>query len=1270
MKKIFLLLWFVLLGLSKVQAYEFEKNGIYYDIVKDKAVVVRNWSTSYTGDVVIPDSVEYYGHYYVVDSIGEEAFNSCGELTSVRLPEGLKNIGRGTFSLCSGLTSLSFPNGLISIGGDAFSNCSGLTSLSFPEGMTEIGDGAFAGCSGLTSLSFPNGLISIGDNAFEGCSGLTSLSFPEGMTEIGFRAFQRCGRWEALSFPSTMKSIDWRVFCEYHADGGYGECTCGSIKHIEVRDILTWCNSNRFVKWDHYVVASNADLYVDGELLTDVVLPDTLTRIRSALFYGCKKLHSVVFPKNLKVIDDYAFSGCIGIENLEFPRGLDSIKSSAFSGCEGLTSIAFPEGLTAVGDGAFYGCDKLDSLSFPASMKAINWTAFCTHRGNNGNSCSCGHIRYVNVKDLHTWINSVRNVEFEYGSPHLYFSKAHLYMGGKLLTHVVIPGDVTEVKPYTFSGMDSIRTVSMQKGVENVGISAFSGCRNLSSVSFSEGLKEISSYAFENCESLSSVSFSEGLEKIDSYAFENCGSLTSVVFPEGLTEIEERTFYGCDKLDSLSFPASMKAINWTAFCTHKGNYGNSCSCEHIRYVDVKDLHTWINSVRYLDSEYGYSHLYFPKAHLYVRGKLLTHVVIQGDVTEVKPYTFSGMDNIRTVSMQKGVENVGKQAFSDCRNLSSVSLSEGLKEISSYAFENCASLTSVAFPEGLTEIGNAAFYGCDKLDSLSFPTSMKAINWTAFCTHKGNYGNSCSCEHIRYVDVKDLHTWINSVRYVYSEYGYSHLYFPKAHLYTGGKLLTHAVIPSDIAEVKPYTFSGMDSIRTVSMQKGVENVGKLAFSGCRNLSSVSFSEGLKEISSYAFENCASLSSVTFSEGFEEIGERAFTGCDSLHSVKLPASIKKIGVSAFNNQGVEFQLYALVPPQRESNSLGENLVYVPESCIEAYRTAWSDKVNDILCLERQHDWDVTVEAEEKSSAVLQAVGGVSDNEAARNVVRLKVSGTVNSYDFMVMRNKMTSLRELDLTDAHVVYNPYEHYQGYHSWNDSLPDYAFYRKDLRVCKLPQSITYIGQSAFSECRKLTGMDIPEKVQEIGYAAFTGCNSLKEVEFHEGLERIGDDAFSNCALQDTIVFPQTLKHISYNAFAMNGSLKAVKFPVGLESIEGSAFNNCSGLSEVRFPASVLSVGSDAFVMCDNIKDVYTYIIDPFDLDQNTFTAGVFLKATLHVPETAQDNYYWNTQWSQFQGRLVTFNEPYEYFYLNKDLVIDEETPRLEGDTISGTGEV
>ena len=752
MKKIFLLLWFVLLGLSKVQAYQFEKNGIYYDIVNGKAVVVSGGSVMYSGDVVIPETVEFGGQHYVVDSIGEWAFNACSGLMSVKLPEKLRVIGRL----------------------------------------------AFVDCYGLTSISFPASLKVIGDGAFQNCDGLTSLSFPEGMTQIGDGAFQRCGRLETLFFPSTMKSIDWGVFCESHENEyGGGECTCDSIRRIEIKGIATWFNSNRFTERNHHVAAPYADLYVNGDLLTDIVLPDTMARIRPALFYGCKKLHSVVFPNNLKVIDDCAFENCTGIENLELPQGLDSIKSSAFSRCKGVKYVNLPQELKYIGMMAFGSCTELISVSFPNKL----------------------------------------------------------------------------------------------------------------------------------------------------------------------------------------------------------------------------------------------------------------------------------------------ENIAYGAFESCKSLQSVVLSEGLKSIESCAFQNCISLTSV---------------------------------------------------------------------------------------------------------------------------------------------------------------------------------------------KLPSTLRFIGDCAFNQCNVGFEFASIVPPTIEGmNPLGDedNLLYVPEEGIEAYRTAWSDKVNDILCLERQHDWDVMVEAEEKSSAVLQAVGGVSDNEAARNVVRLKVSGTVNSYDFMVMRNKMTSLRELDLTDAHVVYNPYEHYQGYHSWNDSLPDYAFYRKELRVCKLPQSITYIGQSAFSECRKLTGMDIPEKVQEIGYAAFTGCNCLKEVEFHEGLERIGSEGFSNCALQDTIVFPQTLKHISYNAFGMNGSLKAVKFPVGLESIESSAFNNCSGLSEVRFPASVLSVGSDAFMMCDNIKDVYTYIIDPLQLDQTTFSAEVFKNAMLHVPETAQNNYYWDTQWSQFPS-IVMFNEPYEYFYLNKDLVIDEETPRLEGDTISGTGEV
>lgn len=138
MKKIFLLLWFVLLGLSKVQAYEFEKNGIYYDIVNGKAVVVSG-DIDYSGDVVIPDSVEYDGVYLEVDSISEYAFRENESLSSIVLPKGLTSIGESAFSGCSGLVSVSLPEGLTSIESHSFDCCTNLKSVSFPEGLTSIG---------------------------------------------------------------------------------------------------------------------------------------------------------------------------------------------------------------------------------------------------------------------------------------------------------------------------------------------------------------------------------------------------------------------------------------------------------------------------------------------------------------------------------------------------------------------------------------------------------------------------------------------------------------------------------------------------------------------------------------------------------------------------------------------------------------------------------------------------------------------------------------------------------------------------------------------------------------------------------------------------------------------------------------------------------------------------------------------------------------------------------------------------------------------------
>ena len=196
-----------------------EIDGINYEVVTKtkEATVIGKSSGSYSGAVVIPESVEYEGVSYAVASIGEqafyycygltsvtignsvtsigdEAFHGCFNLTSVTIGNSVTSIGEFAFGFCSGLTSVTIGNSVTSIGDDAFIGCSKLTSVSIPNSVTSIGNFAFENCSGLTSVTIPNSVTSIGDNAFKGCSGLTSVTIGNSVTSIGNSAFRRCSK--------------------------------------------------------------------------------------------------------------------------------------------------------------------------------------------------------------------------------------------------------------------------------------------------------------------------------------------------------------------------------------------------------------------------------------------------------------------------------------------------------------------------------------------------------------------------------------------------------------------------------------------------------------------------------------------------------------------------------------------------------------------------------------------------------------------------------------------------------------------------------------------------------------------------------------------------------------------------------------------------------------------------------------------------------------------------------------------------------------------
>ena len=272
-----------------------------------------------------------------------------------------------------------------------------------------------------------------------------------------------------------------------------------------------------------------------------------------------------------------------------------------------------------------------------------------------------------------------------------------------------------------------------------------------------------------------------------------------------------------------------------------------------------------------------------------------------------------------------------------------------------------------------------------------------------------------------------------------------------------------------------------------------------------------------------------------------------------------------------------------------------------------------------------YDVPVTAQEKESGLLNVLG--QDNLG--KVVSLKVRGTINSYDILVIRNKMPYLHHLDLTDATIVANDFEYYEGYHTEDNVIGDNMFTNLyKLVSVKLPKNATSIRSSALSWCGSLVEVVLPVKLEEIGYSAFSDCKNLKNIDF-----------------------PPTLKTIDQHAFQRCERLEQISLP-GVESIGFRAFDGCSKLTEVRIPSTLKSIGNGAFDI-QGLKKVYTYTVEPIGIGQGTFAKTAYETGTLYIPKQSKNNYYWNTQWSQF-SKLVEFDEPYKYFYLNKEYTLED----------------
>ena len=1137
--------------------------------------------------------------------------------------------------------------------------------------VVSIGDCAFANCRALTSVTLPSSIITIEGNAFR-YTGIASLTIPKSVEYINNEAF------------------NYSQFSSFNVDDA-------NEKYVSKDGVLYNKNITKIIAFP----AKKGGTYA---------IPSTIAAIGSRVFPAGVALDELIIPNSVTKIDDYAFGTNAQIKKLTIEDGeneltigvADNYNNGFYDEYNNYISIR--PMFQSVEE--FYWGRPLkysNTYSSPIAgnpVRKVTFGSYVTsipkYTFNN-----CWSVSTVDVKGgISQWCKF--DFSRDYTSPFPYggmegYSPTVLFNGEELSGEVVIPEDITKIPSHAFQyGCTGITDLTLPAGVTDIADGAFKQLTSLKTIQLSAentSFKVIENVLYNNdvTKILCFPQMIEGeyvmpstISEIGDYQFYNCQNLTKVTLSDHIKTINNYAFQNCHKLNSVVIPASVESI------------GNLVFKDCIELTDV------------------------------VFGE-------QSNLTTIGNQAFQNCNKLAEISLPAKLESIGEYGFADCTSLTDVSF-EGngnLKEIKNYAFQNCNKLAEISLPAKLDIIREYAFANCSKLSSISIPASVSRIYDYAF--------NGCTS--ITNVVIEDGDTPISLGRGQRKEtYDWGDNYYdtgiwgssPIDSIYIGRNILftdpNHKYETS--GEYRYSIFNGR--LSKVTIGNKVTSMPGGLFYNCYNIKEVIFDGDIIDwckisfVDKYAtpfgggmagsagailyLKESPLHSQVDIPEGATKIGSYAFYGQRGVSTIIVPTTVTTIEPYAFAGPNVsEVRINATnVINLADTVSFASNtFVYVPDAVVSNYKTAtvWSEMSKRILPM---GFLTVTVDliAMNSSPALLPALNALEKVDGEYRIsalTNLKIRGTMNGWDILMIRNKMPNLRTLDLTEATILDNDggYEYYQGQHTTANTISPYCFYKLDnLRTVMLPQNITKISERAFEDCRNLTDvLYIPETCDTIGYRAFAnsgirsieinkgvkcinneafyGCYYLTDVTLVRGLETIESGAFQNCGSLRSLVLPTTLKriegyafqgcsslkeidfaeglnYIGYDAFQGCSNLKDLHMPTTLERISERAFQSCSGLSEVHVPSMMQEIGDYAFTGC-GLKSVYAYTVTPIQINQNTFD---YKGVDLYAPENSFYAYYLNPQWSQFDD-VKEFEALYTNWYTarNTDIEIDLKKP-------------
>lgn len=587
-------------------------------------------------------------------SIGQYAFRGCKNLTEINIPNGVETIGSGAFegleklskvtlsssltviperafARCKALDEITIPDSVALVDVSAFSDCEALATVNIgtDSAVSSIGNYAFSGCKALTSVYIPAGVETIGDYAFGDCTALETVTFvKEGdLTSIGWGAF-RFAPVKELILPDKLETIGYQCFvgcsslssisigANLKSVGDDAFASCDLINTVSITDLEAWCTVE-FADYDSNPLWYSHDLKVNGEPLTELVVPESVTRLGSYTFAGLTTLTKATLHGGITEIGDGAFMGCTSLASVNIPDGITKIGDETFRECP-IPSVIIPDTVITIGSSAFYYNTAVTAITIPASVTELGGYAF-------GDCSKLGEVTFAEGSKL-TLIGGsafsycpIVEIEIPDGVTEI---GASAFNSCRSLTKVEIPSSVTTIQHSAFSNCSSLVTVVIPSGVTTMGYDVFYGCTGLTVyaeiASAPEGwntnwnssdctviwnacgkndeyewlvgadglvitgyvgsdteisipasingasVVEIGEAAFEGS-NITSVTIQNGITKIGVSAFSGCSSLKTVNLPDSVTTIGMCAFMGCSSLETIFISENVTYIGQVAF---------------------------------------------------------------------------------------------------------------------------------------------------------------------------------------------------------------------------------------------------------------------------------------------------------------------------------------------------------------------------------------------------------------------------------------------------------------------------------------------------------------------------------------------------------------------------------------------------------------------------------------------------------------------------------------------------------------------------------